>query len=981
MFKPFQNAKASERGGPTTATAKKETQRPVRNPPLPYYDWAKHVRKFGFFDHWTEHLDVSDAQEDAKEDPGSADKQEALADLLVCQTQHWGDAKVGFFFDSGGLFRAMKEAISLTSPDQASQLLRRQSKLAMCYEKRYTLKQDVNDLRSGILLAEHVVDQTPDSDPTKPFRLTCLANLLGHRFERGGDPNDGHGAVTYAAQAVELGERLESANDDAVARLRRTLAVLLEARSHRTGSLSDLEQAIQQTEQALERITASNPDRLAYIGEVGNMLVRKFQKSRDKRDLDSGITKMERAASAIPKGDAMLPRLLDNQSNGYLELYRQTGNMEVLALAVKKAEAAHKAQFIIDRTYTQSGKYFNSVVRMYEVQAQASQQLFDAGMMVAFAKRGIKDLKTGHPDKAEAIECLADAMALEFHIAARLRPEKREEFMNKAEGHYREVAGLENGHPFTRIRVCKKLGDLRSVNMDSDGAAEAYELAISLWPRLNPRTLAREDVEYVISQLSGLGPLAAYYICRSKKGRSASEALHALESGRGIIASLTIEVSDLKIEHGELYDRYTELCYIISSPLVRISHDGSSLSPAAAISRRNQQVKDLKLLEDQIRALPGFKTFPRTHSTTNFTKLASRGPIVCFSTTGDVTYAFLVTRDHVEVLQLEKIKHKDLQAHVKLLVRGKSPASVATSRRAENNERVRETLQWLWNCAVKPVLQRLKFIKKTSPERLPRIWWVTSGLLGLLPLHAAGSGWGTSTENTMSHVVSSYIPTLKALAYARKKQPRPLGDPGTELLVISVPEKKGYKKLKVGAEIDGVVKNFLPDTVKSSVLSMPSRKEALGNLKSTNIAHFICHGISEARSPSQGGLELADERLTIQDLSQLSLDQVQIAYLSACSTARNKNSEIVDESIAVASAFSLVGFPHVIGTLWEASDKIAQKIAPRFYKMLLEKKQERFSDNDAVAHAMHQATVSLWKDRTNAQERVDEWVPFIHLGA
>lgn len=660
----------------------------------------------------------------------------------------------------------------------------------------------------------------------------------------------------------------------------------------------------------------------------------------------------------------MLPRLFDNQSNGYLELYRQNRDMEDLALAVKKAEAAHKAQFIIDRTYTQSGKYYNSVTRMYAVQAKASQNLIDEGRMVASAKRGIKDLITGHPGKAEAIECLADAMALEFHWAVRLlRPEKRENFMNKAEAHYREVAGLENGHPFTRIRACKKLGDLRSENMDTDGAAEAYELAISLWPRLNPRTMAREDVEYVISQLSGLGPLAAYYICRSKKGRSASEALHALESGRGIIASLTIEVSDLKTKHGELYDRYTELCYIISSHLVWISNDGSSLSPAAAISRRNQQVEDLKLLEHQIRALPGFETFPRTHSTTKFTKLARHGPIVCFSTTGDVTYAFLVTRDQVEVLQLREINYKDLQRHVKLLVRGKSPASVATSKRAENNEHVRETLQWLWDFAVKPVLHHLKLIKKTSPERLPRIWWVTSGLLGLLPLHAAGSGWGTSMENTMSHVVSSYIPSLKALAYTRKKQPRPLGDPGTELLVISVPEKKGYKKLNVRAEVDGVVKNFLPDTVKSSVFSMPSRKEALEKLKSANIAHFICHGISEATSPSQGGLELADERL------------------SACSTAKNKNSEIVDESIAVASAFSLVGFPHVIGTLWEASDKIAGKIAPRFYKMLLEKTQEGFSDNDAVAHAMHQATVSLWKDRANAQGRVDEWVPFIHIGS
>ncbi|KAF4629704.1 hypothetical protein G7Y89_g8444 [Cudoniella acicularis] len=501
-------------------------------------------------------------------------------------------------------------------------------------------------------------------------------------------------------------------------------------------------------------------------------------------------------------------------------------------------------------------------------------------------------------------------------------------------------------------------------------------------------------MEYVISKLSGLGALAAICICRSKVRRSARylDTLQALEPGRGIIASLTIQASDLKKERTDLHQRYTDLCHAISSPLMPPTANNKAVpkaSVAAAIARRNQEFQDLDLLEREIRSLPGFGKFPHTQSTIDFTDLARRGPIVCFSTTGDITIAFLVTTRGVEVISLDDISYEDLRGHVEFLVRGKSPSKVRKSKKAENNELVRKALKWLWTCAVEPVLRHLNLINNVPPKMLPRIWWVTSGLLGLLPLHAAGSGWGTSRNNTMSHVVSSYTPTFKALAYVRQKQLRPLGDPGTKFLVVRAPERKGCKPLDPNqTELKGVLKKFGPDMVKESLPSSPSPEEVLESLKTANIAHFICHGISEAHNPSRGGLQLhdgEDGRLTIHDLASCSLDQVQIAYLSACSTAQNKANNLVDELIHVAGAFNLVGFTHVIGTLWEASDEIAAMVAPTFYKMLNGKIQEGLSDNDAVAYALHEVVISLWKKNGKIEkkkrDRVDDWVPFIHIGA
>src|SRR5437762_8621394 len=73
---------------------------------------------------------------------------------------------------------------------------------------------------------------------------------------------------------------------------------------------------------------------------------------------------------------------------------------------------------------------------------------------------------------------------------------------------------------------------------------------------------------------------------------------------------------------------------------------------------------------------------------------------------------------------------------------------------------------------VRPVLQQLGFYSAGQPrnasspssvDELPKIQWVTAGVLGMMPLHAAGHHDASSTENTLSHVVSSYTTTVTSL--------------------------------------------------------------------------------------------------------------------------------------------------------------------------------------------------------------------------
>lgn len=113
----------------------------------------------------------------------------------------------------------------------------------------------------------------------------------------------------------------------------------------------------------------------------------------------------------------------------------------------------------------------------------------------------------------------------------------------------------------------------------------------------------------------------------------------------------------------------------------------------------------------------------------------------------------------------------------------------------------------------------------------------------------------------------------------------------------------------------------------------------MDKLKSPNILHCACHRCSDPYNPLDGGLLLGDTRqdqLTLRDLKTLSNDLAQIAYLSACSTAELRDQSLVEESIHMASMFQLIGFRHVIGTMWGAYDDDTVQIASAFYQLLLD---------------------------------------------
>ena len=261
------------------------------------------------------------------------------------------------------------------------------------------------------------------------------------------------------------------------------------------------------------------------------------------------------------------------------------------------------------------------------------------------------------------------------------------------------------------------------------------------------------------------------------------------------------------------------------------------------------------------------------------------------------------------------------------------------------------------------------------------MWWVPGGLLGLLPLHAAGYHRSADARTVLDRVVLSYTPTVRALAYAREHEPT---DPPARSLIVAASAVLGQPPLDgVAAEV-AVLRDRLPrPTVltESDPEHLPTKSAVLAHLPDAGIAHLCCHAASHPSDPSRSQLTLRDHQedpFTVASLIAVRLDHAQLAYLSACQTARNQAADLLDEAIHLTTAFQLAGYPHVIGTLWAIRDRTAADIAGNFYARL--QTGPRTFDTTAAAHALHHS-IRDFRDRLNTGGIPSLWAAYIHTGA
>lgn len=469
------------------------------------------------------------------------------------------------------------------------------------------------------------------------------------------------------------------------------------------------------------------------------------------------------------------------------------------------------------------------------------------------------------------------------------------------------------------------------------------------------------------------------------------------------------DLSDLQQQHPDLAARFIGLRdqfdQPVDDPIVAgMPTEGRAF--ASQVQDRHKLARDFAALLAEIRSLDGFASFALPPTTEELLAEAEHGPVVVFNISTYRSDALLLTRDGITHQELPELTPDDLARAVTGFQRALDTATSGADkvRRRKAQAVMVRTLQWLWDVATDPVLKALGYHGQPPAEaHWPRVWWVPGGLLGILPLHAAGYHTDPADDphrrTVMDRVVSSYTPTVRALHYARQRtSPQ---DPPKQGLVVAMPTTPGlpgHGQLNhVRAEAE-VLRRHLPRAV---VLSEPEPAEhpatpspetptkttVLRHLPASPIAHFACHGTSHPTDPSRSHLLLHDhssDPLTVASLTPVRLERAQLAYLSACRTAAIDTTELLDEAIHLTSAFQLAGFPHVIGTLWEVDDQIAVGIADAFYTHL--RTEDGAIDTRRAAWALHQ-TVRGVRDGHDLPGNLNRtqvpflWAAYLHVGA
>lgn len=531
-----------------------------------------------------------------------------------------------------------------------------------------------------------------------------------------------------------------------------------------------------------------------------------------------------------------------------------------------------------------------------------------------------------------------------------------------------------------------------------DSAKVLCNEVVDLVSELAPYLLASQDQQYALGRLNALPAMA---VATQLSGTwQPVQAWDLLERSSYVAAGNIMDVrrslSILDRVNPVLSSRYRALTRKFAD--FTRQEQGSSLSKVASFNYL-QAVNDLKECAQQIRTVAGLSEFllpPRKYEYVedHLETVVLDGPIVAVNVHTSFCTALVITKEKFFQVSLRKLSLRDVVTNVNLIL-GNSKDRICRGplrTKAKRNARLREILRWLWESVVKPIFASLGYNQLCSPESpKPHLWWHASGLASLLPLHAAGCYEGQSTEFAMNYAQCSYTPTIKALRYAsiRPALPQPLQKP--DFVVVGMPETPDGKSAPLPNALRemGNVRDSVGFRTHVKELLTPSRAEVISSLENARFIHLACHGVSNTLDPSKSHLKLYNsvegrvEALTVQDLNDADRisEHAKLAYLSACSTTKSSRTELSFESIHIVSAFQLLGFSQVIGTMWQVTHDAAEVVAAEFYKALVAEQTRPLAFKVGQGRATRALYSAVRKLQEEDFEDVLSWVPFVHFGA
>ncbi|KAH0281278.1 hypothetical protein KCU91_g348, partial [Aureobasidium melanogenum] len=531
---------------------------------------------------------------------------------------------------------------------------------------------------------------------------------------------------------------------------------------------------------------------------------------------------------------------------------------------------------------------------------------------------------------------------------------------------------------------------------DSRNAAELITEAITHLPRATQPQSSRLEQLHMIRRFFWIPHTALNIFILA--GMPWGQAISLYESSRGILWERLVDEREIpKLQIGVDGDLTEQLRRAQLVTMSRPDPNEIHIMGAELVRLlRHENVDRYVDILQSFRARPGvdehFGLSPVEKSIQHY---SCDGPIVIVNASFESTNAVVISKRKIYSVALPLLEKHETNSLMESLKNFTSAQFLETDFDLADLG-LQYILTSLWQRLAKPLLDSIDFTDYVTQEgEKPRIYWVSAGLLSLIPMHAVGD-WCAALRSTRltverttkenktytrwheqytgvdeelpipdsvhARVVSSYIPNLKALRYIRGRdtaQRAAFKPQQRSILLVGMPETPGARDLNALGEIQ-TIKESTESSMSPTMLEYPTKAEVIDALGHCDIAHFACHGQADPHDPSLSCVMLQDWQqrpLNVRSLLQAKIPKCRLAFVSACESMQVKDWQLHDEGIHVAGGFLMAGVPNVISTMWPVDDEVANAIALLFYEFL--KDDNGTIDCSTSAVALHNALDGL----------------------
>ncbi|KAF4992963.1 hypothetical protein FDECE_13547 [Fusarium decemcellulare] len=826
----------------------------------------------------------------------------------------------------------------------------------------------LEDLDRPTEILQTALDSMPENHPNRAGCLRDLGRLWFQRFQKTSSVPD----LDSAIRKMELAADSIANGPDQVDKLS-VLGEYLRLRFMKLQSIADLDLAIHYSQDAITGTSRSHPHYSHRKCSLGAMLFSRLMKSKSPDDLDHAIQAVQDARTAIashnPSSD---PRLLFGLGNVLRMQYQMTGDVMALDDAISATSDAIKAA---PTGQSNSAAWLLDLSRLYVESFYRTGRMEDLDRAIHGARRACDTASRDSPGLSQGLHHLGELLGIRFN-----RTGSRKDLDSQLVAYKASVAC--NAAPPSICVLCilaildvfASQGNWEpQQEMLWQAAAEVH--MVKSWPLKSSYggnlLITRSDVASKVTAAA------------LNMGLTAEDALGLFELALCNHSATLVGASGQSLS--QLYPDLSEEFKSLRNKLDTPEEDPNIFLPKDDASWVSEATggfdvrRALTEVIDKIRAKPGFENFLNTLEVAEIRDAASPGPIIIINVDSYRCDAFFVERHRIRVLPLPELTVEGIE---EILERTLHNPLAPIGLDSLTPTGLDSLLHWLWETICRPCLDALGFDRAIETgDGYPSVWWIPTGPLDQMPLHAAGIHTQSSPDTVIDRVASSFAPSINALIQGRRHS---LPRDGGEIFLAG-----GKPQSTFDTKHSEIFPGFCQSLKLSSTRAMPYSLDGLGYLDRCTI--FLYEGpltsafkepLRSRRFLDHGYFTIGAGQFTLKQLRDNCL-QVNPPFLVFLSNSFWPGEYPPRISLRVFMKIQQAGFRHVVGQLWSVQQSVHDTVMQEIYKTL---EEEGLTDG-AVGRGLHRAQRAVRDANMGQGGGIKDpsqprfyWVPYVHYG-